>query len=251
MRDILFEYVNTLGIYLEDRDYFSYGKHLQEIKGTYSNKRCFIIGNGPSLKKTDLSKLADEVTFGLNRIYLLKDEMGFDTTFYVAVNTLLIKQFGHEISSIKSLKFINWDAKEFIAPAEKTIFLKPKSNVEFSTNLQKGIWFDSTVTYVALQIAYFLGFEQAILVGVDHNFKTKGPPDKTVIAKGQDLNHFSPDYFGKGVKWQLPDLKGSELAYNMAKWQYERDHRKILDATVGGKLDIFPKVEYESLFSKK
>jgi hypothetical protein len=34
----------------------------------------------------------------------------------------------------------------------------------------------------------------------------------------------------------------------MARTAFEKDERQVLDATVGGKLTIFPKVEYTSLF---
>ncbi len=105
-----------------------------------------------------------------------------------------------------------------------------------------------TVTYVCLQLAYFMGFSEAILIGVDHNFVTKGPANTTVTSEGDDPNHFSGKYFGKGFRWQLPDLEGSERAYRMAKAAYEADGRQVLDATVGGKLTIFEKVEFESLF---
>ena len=44
---------------------------LAELKDKYQGQRAFIIGNGPSLKITDLSKLKEEFTFGLNRIYLM------------------------------------------------------------------------------------------------------------------------------------------------------------------------------------
>ena len=105
-----------------------------------------------------------------------------------------------------------------------------------------------TVTYVSLQLAYFLGFSKAILIGVDHNFTTKGPANTVVTSQGEDPNHFASNYFGKGFRWQLPDLAGSERAYRMARKAYQADGRQILDATVGGKLDIFPKVDYEHLF---
>ena len=54
------------------------------------------------------------------------------------------------------------------------------------------------MTYVALQVAFYLGFEQVILIGVDHNFATKGKPNTTVVSQGDDPNHFNPAYFGKG-----------------------------------------------------
>jgi hypothetical protein len=101
---------------------------------------------------------------------------------------------------------------------------------------------------VALQLAYHLGFSTVILVGVDHSFVTQGKPNTTVQSEGDDPNHFSSAYFGKGFRWQLPDLETSELAYRMARQAYERAGRQVLDATIGGKLTVFPKVEYTSLF---
>ena len=100
----------------------------------------------------------------------------------------------------------------------------------------------STVTYVAMQLAYFMGFKKVILIGVDHSFVTKGEPNKVVESKGDDPNHFSGSYFGKGFRWQLPDLDRSEDAYRHAKVAFENSGRSIVDATVGGKLDVFPKV---------
>ena len=46
----------------------------------------------------------------------------------------------------------------------------------------------------------------------------------------------------KGVKWQLPDLDNSALAYRLARTAFEADGRRIVDATVGGALSVFPKL---------
>ncbi len=71
-------------------------------------QRCFIIGNGPSLKQTDLTKLKDEFTFGMNRIYLLFPELGFNTTYFVSINDLVIEQCAQEIAALPIPKFISW-----------------------------------------------------------------------------------------------------------------------------------------------
>jgi hypothetical protein len=110
------------------------------------------------------------------------------------------------------------------------------------------VWEGGTVTYTALQVAYYLGFEQVILVGVDHNYVTSGKPNATVVSEGDDPNHFHPGYFGKGFRWQLPDLVQWEEAYRLARRTYEADGRQVIDATVGGKLRIFPRVDYDTLF---
>ncbi len=99
-----------------------------------------------------------------------------------------------------------------------------------------------------MQLAHWFGFKQAVLVGVDHSFTTVGPAHQVVTAKGPDADHFHPGYFGAGYRWQLPDLQTSEAAYAAAREAFEADGREVLDATVGGKLDIFPKVRLEDLF---
>jgi hypothetical protein len=65
---------------------------------------------------------------------------------------------------------------------------------------------------------------------------------------GDDEDHFSPDYFGKGFRWQLPDLRTSEAGYRLAQNAFRRAGREVVDATVGGELRVFPKVDYNSLF---
>jgi hypothetical protein len=69
-------------------------------------------------------------------------------------------------------------------------------------------------------------------------------------STGDDPNHFAPNYFGKGFRWHLPDLEGSELAYRVAKHIFAMNGRKIFDATINGKLDVFPKAAYYSLFDR-
>ena len=64
---------------------------------------------------------------------------------------------------------------------------------------------------------------------------------KRWFHKGTTRTTFNPKYFGKGFRWQLPDLETSELAFGMAKKAFEADGRQVLDATVGGKLTSFSK----------
>jgi hypothetical protein len=216
-------------------------------------KRCFIIGNGPSLKNMDLSKLRNEYTFGLNRVYLLFPEIGFTTTYLVVVNDLVIEQFSQAILDLPIPVFFSWHGRCFLpkdTPAARLpIFLHTTyTGPTFARDARWRLWEGATVTYAALQLAYFMGFETAILIGVDHNFSTQGKPNTTVVSSGADPNHFNPAYFGQGVRWQLPDLETSERAYRMARTAYEVDGRRVLDATVGGKLDVFPKVDFNALF---
>ncbi len=225
-------------------------RQLREYRGRHEGQRCFILGNGPSLRRTDLSRLRNEITFGLNRIYLLFPELGFSSTYLVSVNELVLEQCAGELRALQLPKFLTWRARKWFADDPGTVFLDsdytgPES---FSADASGRIFEGFTVTFVALQLAFYMGFEQVVLVGVDHNFVTRGPANQTVVSEGDDPNHFAPDYFGKGFKWQLPDLEGSERAYELARAAFEQAGRRVFDATVGGNLKVFPKVSYAALF---
>lgn len=223
---------------------------LRELRDSQRGKRCFILGNGPSLRQTNLNLLREEITFGLNRIYLLFPEMGFPTTYLVAVNRLVLEQCAEELLSLPMVKFVPWSSRKYIhIQAENRIFLNTTCRRPgFAQDVRRPIWTGATVTFAALQLAYHMGFETVILIGVDHSFATKGKPHTTIVSEGDDPNHFSPNYFGKGFRWQLPDLETSEIAYRMARQAFEQAGRQVLDATIGGKLTVFEKVDYYSLF---
>jgi hypothetical protein len=226
---------------------------LAELKDIHKGQRAFIIGNGPSLKQTDLTKLKNEFTFGMNRIYVLFPELGFQTTYFCSINDLVIEQFNADILALPMPKFLAWHSHRHFNPqlpiAQLPTFVYTSyTGPRFSPDVRGRVWESATVTNVALQLAFHMGFEKVILIGVDHNFTSKGEANKTVVSQGDDPNHVSSNYFGKGVKWQLPDLDTSEIGYALARDAYQKAGREILDATVGGKLTIFPKVDYNSLF---
>ncbi len=228
-------------------------KRLSALKDIHKGKRVFIMGNGPSLRQTDLSKLKNEFTFGMNRIYLLFPELGFRTTYFVSINDLVIEQFKDEILPLPMPKFLAWRSHCHFSPTLQlanlpTFLYTSYTGPRFSKVVTGRVWEGATVTNVALQIAFHMGFEKVILIGVDHNFVSKGDANKTVVSQGDDPNHFAPNYFGKGAKWQLPDLDTSEIGYTMAREVYRNAGREVIDATVEGKLTIFPKADYNSLF---
>jgi hypothetical protein len=201
----------------------------------------------------DLSFLKDEYTFGLNRIYLMFPELGFTTKWMVIVNDLVLEQCAADLAKLDVPMFVTWRARRLFHGEEHVHFLDTDFTgpEAFSGELTGRIFEGFTVTNVALQLAFAMGFSEAILIGVDHNYTTKGPPNEKVVSQGDDPNHFAPGYFGKGFVWQLPDLMGSERGYRRARVAYEQAGRRVVDATVGGKLAIFPKVEYVSLFQQK
>jgi hypothetical protein len=226
---------------------------LNTIKDKYSGERCFIIGNGPSLKVTDVSKLQNEFTFGMNRIYLAFENWGFQTSFLVCINSLVIEQVYQDFHRLSMPKFFSWRSRKLLYPSgqpdEDTHFLfTTYTGPHFSPNAASRMWEGATVTFACLQLAFHMGFQEAILIGVDHSFAAKGLPNTTIESQGDDQSHFDTKYFGKDFRWQLPDLDTSERGYWLARQAFEQDGRKVIDATIGGKLQVFPKTDYESLF---
>lgn len=222
---------------------------LSALKDSHAGERCFVVGNGPSLKKTDLTKLKGEFCIGMNRIFLAADELGFSPSVLVCVNDLVIEQSLPEFNSLQMPKFFSWRSHELLGMDAWTHYLYTSyTSPRFARDLRFRVWEGATVTTVCLQLAFHMGFSQVLLIGVDHSFVTQGTANTTVQSQGDDPNHFSASYFGKGFRWQLPDLETSEIGYRMARTAFERDGREVLDATVDGKLQVFKKVAYADLF---
>jgi len=228
-------------------------RRLAALKDIHKGKRAFVIGNGPSLKQTDLSKLRNEITFCMNRFYLAFPELGFTATYLCITNDLVVEQFVEDINKLTLPKFIAWRSRRHFKqnmPLQNipTFVYTTYTGPRFIGDVRGRVWEGATVTNLALQLAFHMGIDKSILIGVDHNFTSKGDANKTVVSQGDDPNHFMPNYFGKGIKWQLPDLDTSEIGYTFAREAYHKAGCEIVDATVGGNLMIFPKVDYNSLF---
>jgi len=241
----------------------SYEKEkLLSFKDKFKNKRCFIIGNGPSLNKIDLNILKNEYTFAVNSIFYKTKEMGFKPTFYVVEDQHVLSDNLTEINSYEvNYKFFPSNYKKFIKNNKNTFFFpfdigfyreehlsykKPR----FAKDISEVIYAGQTVTYINLQLAFYMGFTEIYLIGMDFDYKIP----KSAIVNGNtiesvenDPNHFHPDYFGKGKKWHNPDLDSVMYNYKKAKETFENENRKIFNATKGGKLELFERVDFDKL----
>ena len=222
---------------------------IESFKDLYKGQRCFVLGNGPSLKKTDLSKLKGEYCFGANRIYLIKEEgVDFDPSFIASVDAKLLAQFHEEISAQPIPKFISWKYFKYFTKDAQTSFIRLNYDRKFSTDLTGYCWGGHTVTFINLQLAYYMGFSEVVLIGCDHSYAGAGAPNTDVKIEGADSNHFSDKYYVKGNTYRIPDYRNQEHAYALAREAFEKDGRRVVDATIGGKLQVFPKVDYNSIF---
>jgi Protein of unknown function DUF115 len=216
-------------------------QRMQAWLNRHQGKKAVILCNGPSLNQVDFDALARSgvFTFGLNKINLLFNRTAFRPSCIVAVNQLVLEQNAGYYNETDIPLFIAHYAKDLVKMRENVHFIHSVFQRKFARDCSISVGQGATVTNVALQLAFHMGFSDVALVGCDHSFAEKGPANKTVTAGKVDHSHFDPNYFAGGVKWQLPDLLQSEVSYTVAREVFEAHGRRLVNATEGGKLEIF------------
>ncbi len=221
-------------------------RKLKKLRDCHRNEIAVIVCNGPSLLKTDLSLLDNTFSFGLNKINLLFDSSDFRPSCIVAMQELVLEQNAEFYNSTEIPLFVSHSRLGTIMPRDNTIFLYSSGVRAFSKDCSMAVDNGHTVTFVALQLAFHMGFRRVALIGADHSFATKGTPNKVDVAEGEDKSHFDPRYFSGGVNWVLPDLFQSEVSYEMARQMFEAYDGEVVNCTVGGKLEVFPRRTLEA-----
>jgi hypothetical protein len=208
-------------------------KRLLSFKGKHEGHRAFIIGNGPSLNQCDLSLLRNEVTFGVNAIYLNREKMGGYPTYYVVEDEFIAEDRAAEINQLSGpTKFFGNYVNYCIQSRADVIWLNLRMDYgpypgfpHFSGNAARTVWVGGTVTYVCLQLAYYMGFTEVYLIGFDHSYQI--PIDaqidgNSIVSQSGDPNHFNSSYFGKGYRWHDPMVERMEQAFRRARERQRR-----------------------------
>ena len=226
--------------------------NLIKFKNKHKGERCFIIANGPSLNKIDFNLLKDEFTIGMNRIYLMKEKINFLPTYLVSVDgNCQLKQFSIEYDNLNIPCFFSWNNRNLFMKKDNQNFIKIKYNLGFSKDIVKQQNFNgASVTFNCMELAYYMGFKEVYLIGKDHNYDTDIKPGKLIRSTGEESNHFIKGYYNPGQVWASPCYDIEEMAYGLAKKAFEDADRIIKDATIDGKLKIFEKCDFYSLFKK-
>lgn len=238
---------------------------LRSWRDKYKDKRCFILGNGPSLQKMHISLLRNEITIGVNYIYTAFPKWGFHTTYLIFEDIEQTELRRHDIPCIKGpVKLAAlYNAYAFKA-CKDTVFMNVRLAdgyywdhlaPMFSTDFAHIVYLGSTVTYLAIQLAYHLGCNPVYLIGVDHNYgelPKRFPPGKITISE-ENYHlvrglHFSGNYYKIGDQIGVPNVRYQEEAYTKARKVFEENRRKIFNAGLDSKLKVFEKVSFESLF---
>lgn len=228
-------------------------QQLMELKNKYRGKRCFIMGNGPSLKLCNLTLLKNEITIGSNAQFLIWDEMGYAPTFLTVEDRLVAEDRAKELNAIKeTTKVFPRDLSYCLQKDEKTIFInfirQYQPFPQFTDQFEKKVYWGGTVTFLNIQLAYYLGCNPIYLIGLDHNYKVPEKIENFVITSEEDdVNHIHPNYFGKGYRWHDPNVARMEQSYLVAKQFLSERGVQIYNATVGGKLEVFERVDFNDI----
>jgi hypothetical protein len=235
---------------------------LRALRDSGRGRRCFIIGNGPSLARTDLDPLAGEVSFAVNGIFLKFDELDFRPTYYVVEDGLVARDRAGVINGLGGMrKLFPKYLKPWLHPDPYTTYMNVildyrdyRGFPEFSTNAARALWVGGTVTYINLQLAFYMGFDPVILIGVDCDYEVRADEVEVeengveLTSTAADRNHFHPDYFGPGFRFHDPMVGRMIRAYEKTRAVFDAHGRRVWNATLGGKLETFERVDYASLF---
>lgn len=238
--------------------FFNYKKRsrLKQFKDMHKGKRCFIIGNGPSLNIDDLDKLKDEITFSCNMIYNIYNKTIWKPYYYFVVDSKYLNEYYSEISQVvcKS-KFIGYyyethnivkekyceKDNQYLYFIDKKPFLK-KTLKKFSRAPNINIYNSGSVSYSILQFAFYMGFSEIYLIGFDHKFANQVKNGK--INKNRINNHF----IGYNVdNINVVNHDNINQGFINAKIYAKKKDIKIINATRGGDLEMFDRVNIEDI----
>ena len=232
------------------------------LNNKYKNKRVFLLGNGPSLNKTPLHLLENEYKMCCNRFNLFYDRINWKPDFYLATDDLLIKDIHVEINK-DIIPEINACFFPDIHPSNleiKNTLIKPKNNIFWINADRPGFTLDlpycginKTVINPGLQILSYLGFSEIYLLGMDLTFSNQNVKKHNsrnwTAQKNDDPNHFDPRYFGKGYSYHNPTEDEILETFEEAKLFFDNHRVNIYNSTIGGKLEVFSRVDLHSLFN--
>lgn len=230
-------------------DFLPSQKDLKRFKNIYLGKSCFIIGNGPSLQKEDLERLMQKsiICFASNGIYNIYNQTKWRPDYYVISDVGVITKFEVGISSLApeqcfltNTRYIDIKKQENINYFSYKNLLK-KNELEFSNDISKYIVCGKTVSYTMLQIACYMGFSMVYLLGVDW---TGG--------KGTGVERY--DFYDKDI----PQIRTTsyniiaeeKYAYESAKSYADSHGIAIKNATRGGELEVFERVDFDKLMEE-
>ena len=244
-------------------------RRIRSLRGIHAGERCFVIGNGPSLAAMDLTPLARERTFVSNMFANHPDLEALSPTYYCISDwvhwssgrgfTENLKDAFRRLSSTTFL--FEYDAKRVVDHTpeldkrEVHYFFQaadePVWEGHFQADATRPLHWGRTVMIDAcLPLAIHMGFREIILIGNDFNWNVDKQPD---LASAY---FYAADKDDRGLTRSAAHAHTGQpehVALAMSAFEVVRERAeavgvRILNAGIGGKLEVFPRVDYKSLF---
>lgn len=241
-------------------------ERLSALTGKHKGEDAVIIGMGPSLKVEDLDKFQKMASFACNKIFLAYSKTLWRPNYYSVIDILVAENNKDEILNAdhgNSLPIHSETTWDLLKTQRNALCYKYKGSIAdwnygapaiMNESLASGILaYGYTVLVDQIQIAYAMGFKSVYLVGVDFSFsggmKTseKCASGEVLISNGE-LNHFHKDYRKPGEKWTVPKMEEQRHAFAFCRAAFERDGRKLINASKKSELDVLEKIEFDKIF---
>lgn len=231
------------------RDTLSASAHrFSAFRKTRTSDVAVLVGNGPSLNKTDLSLLSGHDVYISN--YAVKHPVLNEIARGVAVTNYLVAEQEPWLFALESRKwkFFPFWLRNTLHPDDSTIMLNARGgDLFFSEDVTEAVAWHSTVSFFWLQILYSAGYRKVLLIGFDNSYSQQPSAREgdLITQKEDDPNHFDPGYF-RGKRWQAADTESMERTYALSKAVYEADGRELVNCTVGGRLEVLRRSSLEA-----
>ncbi|MEH7225933.1 6-hydroxymethylpterin diphosphokinase MptE-like protein, partial [Bacillus sp. JJ1566] len=217
---------------------------IRTIHNKHKGERCFIVATGPSLTMDDLEKLKGEISFSMNSICLAFDDTEWRPTYYGIQFDILYKELKEHIEKLNVEGIFVADIISNDIDIKDNFYIYPlnllnhqrrhkKYNSKFSADAFAEVYDGYSITYSLIQIAVYMGFKEIYLLGVDNNYSTN------MHHHFKDYGFVDPKYLQAGNKMFS--------AYKEAKKYADKHNIKIYNATRGGMLDLFERVDLDAI----
>ena len=280
----IYDKIQKNRLLLEDfrKDSISTIKNINVIKGNkkfrnmYLNNRCFILCNGPSINNQKIEMLKDEIVFGVSTGYLHDKYKIIHPKFHClpqfTYNDAGLNKAYYAQNYLKKMeKNVYPDTEIFFNISEKRLieenglfknykinyvyFGKSFDNIKKPYLIDKVIPSVQSVPIMCIMIAIYMGFNKIYLIGTEHDAGIS--TDKYIHAYKNEINERDSGSIGKDNKIILKKLECFRMnvrlfqQYRYLHYIAEQNGIKIYNATAGGILDEFPRVEFEKILKNK
>ena len=237
------------------------------FKNKHAGQRGFVIGTGPSIQTQDLRPLANEITFSLSGFWKHPIVREWRPTYYCFSDPLLFDGSAPTCEFFKTINenipdstfFVPLSSRESIErnrllPPDKTQYVafrgdlseNPVSDLDL-TQFVPGVM---NVAQLCIMAAIYMGLSPIYLMGLDHDWLSHRGETRHFYAGHAGLEKH-PEVKPLLADWSYRFLMECQLvgwkAYENLRILAERKNTQIFNATNGGFLDVFERVDYREL----